>query len=175
MKSFLLFLFSMLLFLGSAQAQNKAFEKLNFIFGNWEGTGSGFGSQQSTIESSFQLVMNGTYIEVSNESQFEPTADNPQGDHHIDKGYISYDKSRQALVFRQFNNEGYINQYVLNGSASNDSVLVFETEYIENFIPGGKARWTIRKISNTAIETTFDLSFPDKPYACFGTNKLQKK
>jgi len=46
--------------------------------------------------------------------------------------------------------------------------LVFETEMIENFVPGGKARWTIRKISESQIETTFDVSFPDKEFTCFG-------
>lgn len=99
----------------------------------------------------------------------------PKGEHHIDKGFISFDKSRNTIVFRQFNNEGYINQYILNNELSNDSTLVFETEIIENFIPGGKARWTIKKVSQNEIETTFDVSFPNKEYTCFGVNALVRK
>jgi predicted enzyme related to lactoylglutathione lyase len=119
--------------------------------------------------------MDGTYLEVSNESWFAPTKQNPKGEHHIDKGFISYDKSRQLLIFRQFNSEGFINQYVLIDTLSDENTLVFETEAIENFVPGGKARWTIKKISETNIETIFDVSLPGKAYSCFGINKLEKK
>lgn len=156
-------------------AQNNSFEKIDFIFGEWNGTGSGFGNEKSKIHSSFQLVMDDKYIEVINESQFEPTAEKPEGEHHIDKGFISFDKARNIFVFRQFNNEGYINRYVLNDSISNETILVFETEEIENFVPGGKARWTIKKISDKEIETIFDVSFPNREYSCFGTNNLTKE
>ena len=115
------------------------------------------------------------YIEVKNESKFDPTDNNPEGEHHVDNGFISYDKSRESIIFRQFNNEGYINQYVLIDSLSNDASLVFETENIENFVPGGKARWTINKLSEHKIKTIFDVSFPNKEYSCFGTNTLKKQ
>ena len=69
----------------------------------------------------------------------------------------------------------YINQHVLNDSLSNETTLIFETEIIENFIPGGKTRWTINKLSNNEIETIFDVFFPEKDYTCFGTNKLTRK
>ncbi len=160
---------------GLSFGQTNPFEKINFILGEWSGTGSGFGNEKSTIQSSFQLVMDGKYIEVKNESKFDPTTNKPEGEHHIDKGFISFDKSRKVIVFRQFNNEGYINRYVLNESASGDSELVFETEEIENFVPGGKARWTIKKISDTQIQTIFDVSFPNNEYTCFGTNDLVKR
>lgn len=155
-------------------SQDNTLAKVDFIIGDWSGTGSGFGNETSKIESSFHFVMDGKYIEVINESNFEPTEKKPEGEHHIDKGFISFDKNRQVIVFRQFNNEGYINQYVLNDSLSNETNLVFETETIENFIPGGKARWTIKKINGNQIETVFDVSFPGKEYACFGTNTLNK-
>jgi hypothetical protein len=119
--------------------------------------------------------MDGQYIEVKNESWFEPTEKKIKGEHHIDKGFISFDKSRNTIIFRQFNSEGYINQYFLNDTLSNDAILVFETEIIENFMAGGKARWTIKKVSENKIETTFDVSFPNKEYTCFGSNVLEKK
>jgi len=53
--------------------------------------------------------MNGTYLEISNESQFEPIENNTKSEYHIDKGFISYDKARKVIVFRQFNSEGCIN------------------------------------------------------------------
>jgi hypothetical protein len=62
-----------------------------------------------------------------------------------------------------------------NDSLSTESNLMFETEIIENFVEGGRARWTIKKISDYEIDTIFDVSFPGKEFACFGTNKLTKK
>ncbi|MBN2638002.1 MAG: hypothetical protein JXR65_02805 [Bacteroidales bacterium] len=58
---------------------------------------------------------------------------------------------------------------------SNDSLLVFETELIENFVSGGSARWTIKKTSTDKLETTFDVYFPNKGYTCFGENNLEKE
>lgn len=169
----LLFLGCVLL-LSQSFGQYNPFDKFNFLIGEWSGTGSGFGNEKSKIESSFNHVMDGKYIEVINDSRFEPTEKKPEGEHHIDRGFISYDKSRDKIVFRQFNSEGFVNQYILNDSLSNDSILIFETEIIEN-LPEGKARWTIKKLSETAYETTFDVSFTGDEYTCFGVNSLIKK
>jgi len=156
-------------------AQNNPFERISFVIGEWEGTGIGFGNEKSRIESSFNLVMDGNYIEVRNKSKFEPTDDKPEGELHIDKGFISFDSQRDMIVFRQFNIEGYINTYLLIDSLSNDNTLIFQTETIENFVPGGSARWTINKIDSGQIETIFDVAFPDQGYTCFGTNQLRRK
>jgi len=149
MKRITLLFMSMVLTCSLSSGQNNPLEKFNSLKGEWIGTGSGFGNNKSKAESSYQMVMGGTYIEVINESKFEPTERNPKGEYHIDKGFISYDKNR--------------------------AVFVFDTESIENFMPGGKARWTIKIISDNEIETIFDVSFPNKDYTCFGVNKLMRK
>jgi hypothetical protein len=155
-------------------AQQNSLEKLQFIIGNWSGVGTGFGNENSTITATYNFVMNKKYIKVTHESHFKPTEKKPKGEHHIDNGFISFDKIRNKIIYRQFNNEGFVNQYILNDTLSNKSTLIFETETIENFMPGGKARFTIKKISTTELETIFDVSFPNKEYSCFGTNKLIK-
>ncbi|MCW3789421.1 hypothetical protein [Plebeiibacterium sediminum] len=174
MKRIIFLFLGLILSFGISIAQTNPFEKISFIIGDWTGTGSGFGNNKSKIESSFHLVMDGQYLEIKNESKFEPTEKNPDGEHHIDNGFISFDKGSNSIVFRQFNNEGYFNKYVLNDSISDENTLVFETEYIENFVPNGKAKWTIKKINENEIETIFDVSF-GKDYTCFGTNKLIRK
>lgn len=150
------------------------FKQLEFIIGEWNGSGSGFGNETSTVKSYFKPIMNEKYIEFKNESWFEPTSNNPEGEHHIDHGYISYDKQRDILVIRQFHVEGYVIQYILADSLSNNLNLVFESESIENFVPGGKARWTIKKTSENQIEAIFDVAFPNSEYSCMGVNKLKK-
>lgn len=154
--------------------QTANFQQLEFLVGEWRGTGSGFGNETSKVESFFRPVLNDKYIEFKNESWFEPTSDNPEGEHHIDRGFISFDKERDIIVIRQFHIEGYINQYILADSLSNDTTLVFESESIENFVPGGKARWTIKKVSDNQIETIFDVAFPNSDYSCMGTNILRR-
>lgn len=165
----------MSLLTGLTYSQDQNLSQLQFLLGDWKGKGSGFGNQTSTIQAQFKSAMDGAYIEAVHESNFAPTVEKPEGEHHIDKGFISFDKSRNKIVYRQFNSEGYINQYVLNDSLSDTSTLVFETEIIENFVPGGKARLTINKIGDNEIETVFDVSFPGKEYACFGTNVLVRQ
>ena len=170
LKILLLFLIS----IAACYSQNDPFNKLHFLIGNWTGEGTGFGNAKSIINSNFELEMGGKYIEVVNESKFEPTQKNKYGERHKDEGFISYDKARNKIVYRQFNIEGYVNQYILIDSLSNDSLFVFETEIIENFVPGGLAKLTIRKIDNDNIETIFDVAMPGKKYACFGTNRLTR-
>ncbi|MGD9930102.1 MAG: hypothetical protein AB7U05_08785 [Mangrovibacterium sp.] len=167
-------LVSLIFFTVNIVAQNSPFQNLEFLLGNWQGTGSGFGNSQSKITTSFQSVMNEQFIEVINDSKFEPTASKPEGEHHIDRGMISFDKARNLIVFRQFHIEGFINQYVLIDSLSTDNFLVFQTEHIENFVPGGSAKWTIEKTGDHEIETKFYLAFPGQDAACYGTNKLTR-
>ena len=155
-------------------SQDNKFNKFDYLIGEWKGIGSSFGNEKSTIKSEFNFAMGGKYIEVINDSKFEPTVKKPKGEHHIDKGFISYDATRNLFVFRQFHVEGFVIQYILVDSLSSNSNLVFESEEIENFVPGGKARWVIAKITENAIKTTFDVAMPKKDYKCFGENKLIK-
>lgn len=150
------------------------FSRFDFLLGSWEGTGSGFGNETSVIISSYKLEMNNTYLKIENHSEFKPTESKPEGEIHEDWGIVSFDQARGLYVYRQFNNEGYVNQYILNDSLSTDKKLVFETEIIENFVPGGSARSTIENTGHNTIKTTFDVSFPGKGYTCFGENKLQR-
>jgi len=174
MKNFLL-LFTLIFCFSQLNAQNIELETFNGLIGKWKGTGSGFSSSESTVQSEFNWIMNKGFIEVKNHSQFKPTTQNPKGEIHDDWGIISFDSARKKFVFRQFHVEGFVNQYLLNDSLSSKNSFVFETENIENFVPGGTSRFTINIKSDTEIETLFDVGFPGKEMACFGNNQLTKK
>ena len=158
----------------SAYSQQNPLSQLEPLIGSWKGTGEGFSSTKSEISAAYSWLMNKQFIEVKHRSEFEPTEKKPEGEIHEDLGIISYNKGRKAIVFRQYHIEGFYNEYVLNDSLSIDGKLVFETEKIENFVPGGRARFTIHLKSNTEIETLFDVGFPGKEMACFGKNILKK-
>lgn len=156
-------------------AQSEELDRFDPLLGEWTGNGEGFGNNRSSIHTELIRVMDGKYIEFTNESWFDPTNEDPDGEHHVDHGFIGYDRDRERVVYRQFNNEGYVNRYLLSDSLSSDSLLVFETESIENFVPGGKARLTLKILPEDHIETIFDVSFPGTGYTCFGTNRLSRK
>jgi hypothetical protein len=155
-------------------SQDNKFQRFDFLIGKWSGTGSGFGNSKSKIDAEFKFVMDHKFIEVSHDSKFEPTENKPNGEHHVDKGYISYDANRDKFIFRQFFVEGYTIKYVLDETLSNESQMVFLSEEIENFIAGGKTRWVISRKSANEIVTTFDVSLPRKAYQCFGENRLKR-
>ncbi len=155
-------------------AQDNSFHLFSPLIGEWSGSGQGFSGGVSQIESSFQPALDNKYFEVRNQSRFQPSEKHPEGEFHQDWGMISYEKSRQKYIFRQFHNEGYVIQYILDDSLSNSTSLVFISEVIDNFVPGGRARYTINLIGENQIETLFDVSFGQE-YSCFGKNSLRKK
>ena len=164
-----------LLFLvASVHAQNPL-ERFENLIGSWEGKGTGFGNSKSEISAEYSWLMNKQFIELKHHSEFEPTEQNSEGEIHDDFGIVSYDKARKVVVFRQYHNEGFFNEYILNDSISTSTKLVFETERIENFVPGGRAQFTINILGDKEIQTVFDVGFPGREMACFGTNNLHKK
>ena len=166
---FIVFIFSSL----DAQSQDK-WSKFESIIGQWNGNGIGYGGATSTVKTSFKLVMNNQFVEVKNESVFMPTEKNPKGEMHTDWGLISFDKQRKLYVFRQFHVEGFVNQYILNQEVSTPHKLVFESEVIENFVPGGKARWTIVINNENTVKTVFDLQMPGKEFVNYGKNTYKR-
>ncbi|HYQ58732.1 MAG TPA: hypothetical protein VEP89_15435 [Draconibacterium sp.] len=156
-------------------AQENPLLRFESVIGHWEGTGEGFGNAKSKITADYSWLMNKQYIEVKHHSEFEPTEQNTEGEVHDDKGIISFESARKVVLFRQYHNEGYFTEYALNDSISTPEQLIFETERIENFVPGGRARFTINILADNEIETVFDVGFPEREMACFGTNHLEKK
>lgn len=172
MKSILFVFFSYFL-LSSSTAQNPL-QKFENLIGVWEGAGEGFSNSKSKLKAEYKWILNKKFIQVKHRSEFEPTDKNPEGEVHEDFGVLSFDSGRKTVVFRQYHVEGFYNEYILNDSLSNNSTLIFETVKIENFVPGGRARFTINIKSDSEIETLFDVGFPGKEMACFGKNRLRK-
>jgi len=175
MNKKVLLLVALFLLSVSAFSQENPLAKFDTFIGKWQGTGEGFGNATSVINSEFNKVLGDQFIEFKNHSEFKPTPQNQEGEIHDDWGMISFDQERGVVVLRQYHNEGFYNEYVLVDSLSTDKKLIFDTEKIENFVPGGRARLTITILSDTEIETTFDVGFPGKEMACFGKNRLHKK
>jgi hypothetical protein len=88
-------------------------------------------------------------------SEYPAQPANPKGEVHEHWSVFSYDKIRQAVVFRQFHVEGFVNTYRLVAPAGTDKRLVFESDDIENLPAGWKARETYERLSDDEFTETF--------------------
>jgi hypothetical protein len=110
-----------------------------------------------------------------NISTYPPRDANQKGEVHEHWSFISYDLKRNALVLRQFHQEGFINQYVLNRDASSPGKLVFDSEEFENFDNSWKARETYEILSKDQFVETFELAAPGKQLQVYSKNHFKRK
>jgi hypothetical protein len=144
---------------------------LRFILGTWETTssgqpGNGKGHRQ------YRLVLRDRFIEVRNTVTYPPQPKNPKGETHEDVGYISYDRSRKAFVFRQFHVEGFVNTYISGAIESRQVVLI--TEAIENIPTGWRARETYRIVSDREVVEIFELAEPAKEFTIYSETRMKR-
>ena len=144
-------------------AKDDPLAPLSFLVGKWRGEeqasfGTGVGERE------YRLVLNGRYLLSENVSTFEPQEGLPEGDRHEDWTFFSYDRERQTLVLRQFNSEGYVNRFILDGTSDIPSRMVFVSEASENAPPGLRARLTVEKTSDDRFQETFELAMAGEDF-----------
>jgi hypothetical protein len=145
-------------------------QPLRFMLGTWSTTSSGQpGNGTGTRE--YRVVLDGRFIESRTRVTYPPQEKNPKGEVHEDIGFISYDRSRDAFVLRQFHKEGFVNTYV----AASDNPRVFTTEAIENIPRGFRARETYREVSTTEFVEVFELAEPGQEFAIYSETRLKKR
>ena len=166
-----------LIFFSSTAAGQKAttgdpFERIAFLVGRWEGTTEGQPGT-GTVQREYTRVLNSRFIRVRNRSEYPPQAKNPKGEIHEDEGFISFDRGRKALVFRQFHTEGFVNQYVeIVDSAT--ATIVFTSEAIENISAGWRARETYTAQGPDAFEEVFELAEAGKPFEVYSRAQFKR-
>ena len=174
MKKILLILLflSSILFAQSESVPTK-WEPLKFLIGKWEGSGTGkFGD--SKIEREYEYLMGGTYIIGKNKSTYEKQKKNPEGEIHDHWDIISYDEVRAKYVFRQFHAEDITNTLSLDSLNAAQGILEFESESIENFIEGWKAKEVYKIINENEFIEIFYLAAPGKEYSEYVRNTFKR-
>ena len=131
--------------------------------GSWSGTGDG-NSGTSTLERSYEFILNDQFLLVRNKAVFPPQTKNPKGEIHEDLGVISYDKRPKTFILREFYSEGYVNQFVLKEQSADGKKLVFTTEAVENGPPMMRARTTWEITGERSLNETFELAFDGKTF-----------
>ena len=161
--------------LSIASAQPPApdpFERVNFLVGQWEGTSEGRPGK-GTVRREYTRALDGRFIRVRNRSEYPVQEKNPKGETHEDEGFISFDRARKKLVFRQFHVEGFVNQYVEDGESSSARVI-FTTESIENIPAGWRARETYVVHGPDEFEEVFELAESGKPFEVYSRARLTR-
>jgi hypothetical protein len=172
-KIFLIILFVSSIIFAQGENVTTKWEPFKFLIGKWEGSGTGkFGD--SKIEREYEYLMGGTYIIGKNISTYEKQEKNPEGEIHDHWDIISYDKVRAKYVFRQFHAEDITNTFSLDSLNASQGILEFESESIENFIVGWKAKEVYKIINENEFIEIFYLAAPGKEYAEYIRNTFKR-
>ena len=121
------------------------------------------------MEQSYTLTLADQFIEIESRSVYQPQEANPSGEVHEEIGLISFDQARSQYVLREFHVEGFVNQYLLEQDAHDETILRFVTESIENMPPGWRAKNTLEILTGDSFREVFDLAGPGKEWACLIT------
>jgi hypothetical protein len=149
------------------------FAPVRFMVGKWKGENSGQPGK-GTSERTYAFELGDAFLATHNTALYPPQPQNEKGETHRDAGFISFDKVRKLLVFRQFHSEGFVNQYLHVVASSKPDTVVFETEVIENIAPGWRARETYHRTGPDTMVETFELAEPRKPFEVYSVCKLTR-
>ncbi len=145
----------------------------NYFIGMWIGTGIGkFG--QSIVERKYEYFMGATFILAKNKSIYQKQAQNLHGEIHDNWDIISYDKDQSKYVLRQFHAEDIINTYSADSSKIALGIYSFESESIENFRLGWKARETYKILNEDEFIEIFYLSPPNGVWVEYVRNHFKR-
>ena len=170
-----LIIFALLTSLTLAQSKiiKDKWEPFNFLIGKWEGKGTGkFGD--SKIEREYKYLMGAAYIIGKNKSTYEKQEKNPEGEIHDHWDIISYDKVRAKYFFRQFHAEDITNTFSLDSINAAKGILEFESESIENFREGWRAKEVYKIINEDEFIEIFYLASPGNEYTEFVRSSFKR-
>lgn len=161
-------------FSSAAQSkQDSVWLPFRYFIGKWKGTSEGQPGK-GTCQRTYSFGLNKRYIEINNKSIYAPSNENPQGEVHEDRGYISYDNIRKTFVLRQFHIEGFVNQYRIDSISADGKLIVFISEAIENIPAGFRARESYEIINDKRIIETFEIAEPGKDFEVYSKAILEK-
>ena len=158
--------------LGAQAPASDPFARVSVLVGRWQGVAEGQPGK-GTVRREYSRVLNGRFIRVVNRSEYPAQEKNPKGEIHEDEGYLSFDRSRKALMLRQFHSEGFVNHYV-EDPASPATRVVFTTEAIENIPAGWRARETYVVHGPDEFEEIFELAEAGKPFAVYSRSHFTR-
>lgn len=169
-------LLGLLLLAGAPEATTQdpasPWSALQFMVGEWAGESDGQPGK-GTVKRTYRFVLGNKFLHEQNVSTYPPQPKNQKGEVHEHWSLFSHDRARHTLVFRQFHQEGFVNQYVMTPGSTAGSV-VFETEALENIPSGWKARETYQLLSPDEFVETFELASGGGAYEVYSQARFKR-
>ena len=147
--------------------------RVRVLEGEWVGTAEGEPGV-GTVHRSYQFILGHRFLHERNVSAYAAKHPGTAGELHEHWSLISFDKKRQLLVLRQFHQEGFVNQYVLDGEQSRPGHLVFVSEAFENLDSRWRARETYDVTADDRFVETFELAEPGKEFQLYSKSSFTR-
>jgi len=145
---------------------------IRFLAGEWTGESDGQPGK-GTVRRSYRFVLHDKFLHEQNVSTCPAQPKNPKGERHEHWSFLSYDHARRVIVFRQFHQEGFVNQYAMQPTAK-PTTLVFESEALENVPSRWKARETYEVVSPDAFIETFEIAQPPGAHEVYSVARFKR-
>ncbi len=146
-----------------AAREEARFAPIEWLVGEWRGYGQ-FGSGPTNyIHKTYVYEMGGMFIVGRTTSMFPP--EELSTDYEIHQDWVIFYKAGED-VFKA--KTFYIESFVTSEKVTvkeDGSVIVMETEQIDNAPPGMKTRMTWTRRSNDRFELHFELAMPGQEYS----------
>lgn len=155
-----------------AQTKDDPWRPVQFLAGEWEGVSEGQPGN-GTVKRSYRFVLGKKFLHEQNVSTYPPQPKNEKGEVHEHWSFFSYDCARRVLVFRQFHQEGFVNQYVMLPETGANTA-VFESEALENVPSRWKARETYERVSPDEFVETFELATGGGGYEVYSKARFKR-
>jgi hypothetical protein len=157
----------------TSDAPPDPWEPVRFLEGEWAGVAQGEPGV-GTVHRSYQFILGHRYLHERNVSAYAPKQPNTPGELHEHWSLISFDKQRKRLVLRQFHQEGFVNQYVLDAEQSSPRRLVLVSESFENLDSRWRARETYEVASQDEFTEIFEIALPGKDFSVYSKTSLKR-
>ena len=139
---------------------------VRFLEGEWTGRSEGEPGVGS-VRRTYEFALKNRFLHERNVSTYEKEA-------HEHWSFFSYDRGRKRLVLRQFHQEAFVNQYVMDAEAGTATKLVFVSESIENLDSRWRARETYEIKSRDEVVETFEIAAPAGDFKVYSRTTLKR-
>jgi hypothetical protein len=145
-----------------------------FFVGTWEGAGKGE-SGESKVEREYKFALNNKFLQATHRSIYDPKTEHPKGNIHEDLGFFSYDKGRKQFVFRQFNTEDFIIQFLISSISEDAKTIILDSESNENIPKSMRSRVTYRILNDSEFTETYEIAEAGKDFVVYFTKNFKRK
>ena len=146
-------------------------DALQWLVGDWAGVGQGEPGTSATTRH-VEAFLEGRYLRISGRSVYPKQDGNPKGEVHLEMDVWSYDRARDVLMLRQFDNLGFVTTYALDKAASTSERLVLVAEHLENIPSGWRARYTYTFKPPNEYHEMLELDMGGKGFQPYVTNRF---